>query len=215
VWRRAWRRVMRDGLWFVDIPRTSSSSIRTELAHHFGSHYGKADLLQSEHNFKSQVIPSHLTARAVEEYIGSKRWQQLFSFSIVRNPWARLKSMYDYRQLQNQLPSDLSFKQYLNLFFSDPNHPASPYNYHGHYYQCVDYLLDSKGKLMVTEVIKYEHRQVLQQISSQYPGLALGLLNLNSASVQNEYQVYYDNEDRELVKRWAQKDIAYFGYSFD
>ncbi len=215
LWRRAWSKVKRDGVWFVDIPRTSSSSIRTELAAHFGAHFGKADLLQPQYNVAQQIIPSHLTAREVREILGTRAWDNLFTFSVVRNPWARLKSMYQYRVHQAQIPPEFTFKEYLKLFFSSIQHPHSPYHYHGHYYLCVDYLLDHKGHLLVDHVIRFEARQQLKELSQRLEGLSLGKLNLNALEDQREYQHYYDEEDKKLVARWAQRDIDYFGYTFD
>ena len=215
VRRKAWRQVKRDGLWFVDIPRTGSSSIRTELAAHYGNHFGKADLLQPQYNVPSQAIPSHLTAREVIEILGLEVWNKLFTFSMVRNPWARLRSMYNYRVHQAQVAVTFSFKQYVELFFSSGQHPYSPYDYHGHYYQCVDYLLDHQGQLLVDEIFRFEEREKLKDMNIRRPDLKLGNLKLNSIDDEGSYQDHYDQESRELVAQWARRDIEYFGYKFD
>ena len=42
VERERWRlAILRRGIWFIDVPRTSSTSINTELGERFGRPYGK------------------------------------------------------------------------------------------------------------------------------------------------------------------------------
>jgi len=38
---RGRRSIIKNGFWFVDIPRTSSISVRVQLVRRFGSVYGK------------------------------------------------------------------------------------------------------------------------------------------------------------------------------
>ena len=40
---------------------------------------------------------NHSTALQCKEIVGERRWEARFSFSLVRNPYLRLASMYAYR----------------------------------------------------------------------------------------------------------------------
>ncbi|MDH3708562.1 MAG: sulfotransferase family 2 domain-containing protein [Cyclobacteriaceae bacterium] len=216
LYRKALHLICRGGVWFVDIPRTSSSSIRVSLQLQLGKAYGKSDLLESAHNLKYQAIPSHLSARNMRQRLGEKCWQKLYTFSMVRNPWDRMWSMFSYRRTCGELPPSMSFEHYLMLFFEEPtHHNLSPYSYHGHYYQCADYLLDIDGKIMVDFVARYEHRhQDLQKIAAATGLKDLSRLHLNRLGDSSPYRQHYNHTTREMVTRWAEKDIRLFNYRF-
>ena len=119
-YRQGLAAIRKAGIWYVDIPRTSSSSIRTELSRCFGSIYGKADLIEPSFNVKQQFIDSHLTAREIREQFGESLWNHLFTFSIVRNPWDMMLSIFQYRKTVGELNPQTSFDHYLDFFFEDP-----------------------------------------------------------------------------------------------
>ena len=89
--------IRKNGFWFVDIPRTSSSSIRSELGKHFGRAYGKTNVNEREYQ-TPQIFRDHITARKMKALLGNKTWESIFTFTIVRNPWERIFSMYHYRK---------------------------------------------------------------------------------------------------------------------
>ncbi|PNW28882.1 hypothetical protein [Formosa algae] len=39
----------------------------------------------------------HLTVKQVIKYIGQKKWDNVYTFAIVRNPWAKVVSQYKFR----------------------------------------------------------------------------------------------------------------------
>ena len=148
--------------------------------------------------------------------LGAKSWERLFTFSLVRNPWDRMWSMFNYRKVCGELKPQIDFESYLELLFKEPdNSPESPFSYHGHYYQCADYLTDEQGNLMVDFVGRFESRQQdLQQVAALCGLQDLGNLHLNRLSEEGHYRQHYTNRGREMVTQWAAKDIAYFNYSF-
>ena len=65
--------IKRNGFWFVDIPRTSSSSIKVELGNAYGAPYGKANLIESQFSTK-QTIPDHVPAVYMRTHLGVESW---------------------------------------------------------------------------------------------------------------------------------------------
>ena len=53
--------IRRRGIWFIDIPRTSSSSIKAELGRLYGSTYAKSNIHNKGYGSRS-IFPDHLTA---------------------------------------------------------------------------------------------------------------------------------------------------------
>ena len=152
----------------------------------------------------------------MQNRLGAKSWERLFTFSLVRNPWDRMWSMFNYRKVCGELKPQMDFESYLELLFKEPDNSAqSPFSYHGHYYQCVDYLTDEQGNLMVDFVGRFENRQQdLRQVTALCGLQDLSSLHLNQLSEEGHYRQYYTRRCREMVARWAAKDIAYFNYNF-
>lgn len=214
-YRRGLAAIRKAGIWYVDIPRTSSSSIRTELSGCFGSIYGKADLIDSSFNVKRQLIDSHLTAREMRNQFGESLWSNLFTFSIVRNPWDRMLSIFQYRKAVRELAIQTSFAHYLDFFFKDPRNEESPYSYHGYYFQSIDYLTDEFGKIMVDYIGRYENRSKdFGIIRSKCNCSNLGELKIQESANKQSYRLHYSLESREKVAAICKKDIDAFGYTF-
>jgi hypothetical protein len=207
--------IRKAGIWFVDIPRTSSSSVRTELSNHFGSAFGKSDLQDENYNNQHQAIPSHLTAREMRIRLGDQTWTDLYTFSLVRNPWCRMLSLYNYRKSEGDIDPRFTFEGYLRLFFEPPENRNSPYYYHGYYYQCIDYLVDENGEIMVDHIVQYETRMDdLRFIGDKCQCPGLGNLFLQHSNARHGYRKFYNKNTRELVETICQKDIKAFDYKF-
>lgn len=214
-YRKALIQIRKAGTWFVDIPHTSSSSIKVELYQCFGQAFGKGDMPDTPYNINNQPLPNHLTALEMRRRLKPEIWDGLFTFTVVRNPWDRMVSHFHYRKAVGEIAKNTGFQDYLKLFFRSPGASLeSPFNYHGHYYQCADYLLDHEGSMMVDYVARYENREQDLRTLSSLCKCRLGRLHLNRSSSIKNYRSYYDEETRALVARISHKDIELFGYEF-
>ncbi|MGI9319305.1 MAG: sulfotransferase family 2 domain-containing protein [bacterium] len=200
------------GFWFVDIPRTSSSSVRAELGRHFGPIYGKNNVMEKQHATQ-QTFGDHISAKRIRDFLGQDAWNEIFTFTIVRNPWDRIYSMYNYRKKLGRLPKDMEFRDYV-LALSARN---SLFDFHGFYFGAWDYITDDNGEIMVDFVAKYENRaHDLKFVASQINIEHFGELSIQSASPKGaHYSNSYDPETREIISTLYEKDIALFKYKFD
>ncbi|SDM24968.1 Sulfotransferase family protein [Catalinimonas alkaloidigena] len=202
--------------WFIDIPRTSSSSIKVELSHQFGPSYGKTNLLEKKFAQKS-AFKDHRTAQEMQQVLGRALWDEIFKFTLVRNPWDRMVSLYAYRRKKGTIPPDLSFRD-LVLQFNSPRYMLAHalHARHSYYYPQVDFLQDAQGKMMVDFVGRYENREEdLKVIAERLGCPGLGRLLLQSAKPTKHYATFYDEETREIIRRVYAQDIALFGYEFE
>ena len=83
----------KQGFFFIDIPRTSSTSIRAELGHRYGIAHRKSGRRGAE-PLRLQLFPDHMPAKEVRQLSGPLSWEKLFTFTVVRNPWDRTLSFY-------------------------------------------------------------------------------------------------------------------------
>jgi len=209
--------IRKHGFWFVDIPRTSSSSIRVELGEHFGNAFGKSIHTECKSTLR-QVFTDHITAQQMKQLVGPVLWRKLFTFSFVRNPWDRLVSMYFYRLGKGHFTEELTFSTYVQLLEdSIRNSTLDMFAYHGFHLGCYDYLFDEYGNDLVSFIGRYENRRKdLSEISQMIGCSQLGELCISKSPQEKlHYSTYYDEETKSIVEDIYEKDISVFGYTFE
>ncbi len=216
VARARFRRAVREhGFWFVDIPRTSSTSLRAELGRRCGPAYGKTNVLQKEFATPQLFFRDHTPAREMRELLGARCWRRIFTFTMVRNPWDRVHSFYRYRRKKGKLPADLGFTDYVRRL--EIASPDSPYvGSRGARYGAADYLLDDDGRILVDFVGRFEDRERdLARIAQHLGWEDFGRLHLQAAAPPEHYSCFYTEETEAIVRRLHAKDIELFDYEFE
>jgi hypothetical protein len=234
--------IVRDGFWFIDIPRTSSSSIRVELGEKFGKVHGKAikaslvgsnDVTQQlflahttpcrtrlarNADVTQQLFLAHTTAKEMRGFLGSAAWNKIFTFTVVRNPWDRTCSMYHYRKRIGDINPEWSFQDYV-FELAKAKHDTQYFEYHGYRFGACDYILGDNGEVIVDFVAKYENRVHDLKIIASRLGLEVedfGELKILEAKPKGvHYSEFYDSEMQNIVGEVYSKDIELFNYSFD
>lgn len=210
------KEIRKNGFWFVDVPRTSSTAIKIELANTYGAAYGKRNVLEPGYGSKS-YFKGHLTAQEAKALLTEEVWRNLFTFTMVRNPWDRMVSLYCFRLKREHLSPDISFKEYV-LQLKSPRYRAADSMHSGpaFYYGAAEYVLDKQGNIMVDYIGKYETRDVsIREISQRINCPQLGKLCLQKAKPsERHYSSYYDAETRKLIAEVYAQDIEIFDYEF-
>lgn len=204
--------IIKDGFWFVDVPRTSSSSIRSELGKKFGRAHGKS-FLDKKHATE-ECFPDHIPAVQMRKFLGNRVWKRIFTFTVVRNPWDRIFSMFHYRKNSGHLPEKWEFGDYVRAM--NNNNDTKLFSYHAFRYGAADYVTDENGKIIVDYIAKYESRSAdLDKIA-----MRLGIENFGKLCILKcvpdgeHYSTHYDNETREIISNLYKKDIELFDYRF-
>lgn len=216
------REVAKHGVWFVDIPRTSSTSIRVELGKYWGPVYGKSNVIEKKY-ITEKVFNGHQTAQKMSVFLGEELWERLFTFTMVRNPWDRTYSMFNYRRKRGKIPICWSFRDYVleldrNVYNLSQGNPASEYfSYHATRCSSAYYISDADGNIMVDYVAKYENRtNDLTVIASRVGIKQLGDLVVQSASPKSKhYSQFYDEETKDIIRSLYADDIELFSYEFE
>lgn len=154
-----------------------------------------------------------------------------FKFAIVRNPWERLLSDYNY-QVKKSRPAASKlfvfapdgarrdFAAWARAVLSDP-HRYDPSAWGGavsarlHRWSPQLDWISVEGRLAVDRVLRLESlardfRRVADQL-----GLKTRRLPHRNRRLHWHYSWYYDDETRALVADYYAKDIAAFGYAFE
>ena len=178
---------------FIHIPRTSGTSIEMELGVDMDIKDNKKDFFASD---------KHLKASEIFNSINQNTWESYFKFTLVRNPWDRVISIFNMPAF-----SDINFLSGKSLIYFLNHYQPKP---HEAGIQCMDYIdrddLDFIGK--------FENRQ--QDVNFIFKKIGFpDAQNIHDRkSKHKHYTEYYNEETKQIVAEKYAKDIEYFGYEF-
>jgi hypothetical protein len=136
-------------------------------------------------------------------------------FAIVRNPWSKTVSMYNYAdKLRSILPKNhpnnydkITFKEFLerrhNWVMSPSFYRELPYD---HWAKQSSWLAEG------LDILRYEN---LNNDLSNYLGKEVSLSFVNVGTYSDDYRTYYDKESYQEVFDWYKEDIDRWGFTFD
>lgn len=197
----------------VHIPKCAGTSIDYAL-------HGK---LPGGWNKKKKLWKQHCTAKDVKKHFASEeQWSNYFKFSIVRNPFDRIVSSYNWicRKIK-----PCGFRDFLlfNHFvfrtgpFKEVLNPDLTHQARNRYHQIkpsIDYLFED-DILLVDYVGKFENLKDEWNFICEKLGAKIKLPHRNKLSRDDKhYRDYYNDETREFVSQTYKKDLEIFGYEF-
>lgn len=210
--RLAIYKIRKHGFWFIDIPRTSSSSIKSALGTRYGGAYGKSNIILGK-DATHQWLPDHLTSVEMRNLVGAQAWRSINSFTIIRNPFDRILSLYLFLNINNQIPKAWGFEDYLVEMERGKSKFLS---YRPLTATCYDFCTDENKKILVKNIFKYEYRsEVLGEIIeiTQCPEIHKIWIN-NSPRSEGSYKDYYNKKTKAIVEKLFYNDLNHFGYNF-
>lgn len=213
---------------FIAVPKTGTTSIRKQLA------VRGPKLIPNPHltilqvrdglytYFLSQGLgnnrhfptrPDEVPSDAEIRGHAARTFHGFFKFASVRNPWARVVSLY-HRREGVQTADKMDFERFCEglRYASDTcAHTTRMSNQ-------LDWMVDENGKLAVDYVLKLEDLDNgLKEINARTAGrLALKekRCNCNPRSPSVSYRKAYSDKSRAIVADIFHRDITFFGYSF-
>jgi len=211
----ALRKICRVGLWFIDIPRTSSSSVRVELGKRFGFPYGKR---LASGPAQDSFFGDHRTAYEMKLILGPKRWGTIHSFTLVRDPIDRMASIYNYQRQYHSGPDDAmptDINEYIDWrrdrFPEPPFFPGPAF-----YLNQLNYLLDPHGVSLVSEVIKFEERaDALSKLARKFDIEHLGATQAMKSDPQSstsQARSAISPENLAFLQHCFAREMNYLGY---
>jgi hypothetical protein len=179
-------------LIFVHIARTGGTSIETAFTGHDWWHISPGT--------------KHLSARQVRRRAGEERWAKYFKFSVVRNPWDRVVSMFAtgwWMGHKRQCDAQAEFEYFIANLAPHPHEIYSSLQYS----EIINEELDM--------IIRYEALQDgFNRVCAAIGGPKL-ILGRQEARPRLHYSVYYNDITRRQVGELFKKDIEDYGYAFD
>jgi len=193
---------------FIHIPKTAGTSIQRSFV-------GKRDASTPGFN-------DHISTTDVIKKIGIKQFQSCFSFTLVRNPWARIHSLYNHITEKPRKKWDHVLRPYKKMGFN--NWVINEYEnfilkiypqwcYKGSVQQQIDWISHNK-KIQISYVGKFEN------LSSEFTYLK-NKTNNDHCSLRHanriehlSYQEIYNQDAINKVKELCKDDIQQWNYTF-
>lgn len=177
-------------LIFIHISRTGGTSIETALV---GKDWWLID-----------SSTKHITAQQARQLYGEKIWNSYTKFSVIRNPWDRIVSMWAckwWHQAAN-LDENCSFERFIAQLKPHPNETYRTLLYN-------DILNEELDFTLRFETLQQDFSAMLNSIGSSDI-----LLPHVEKRAHKHYTAMYNSKERQLVAKLFKKDIYRFGYNF-
>lgn len=170
-------------------------------------------------SMNSENFHQHDSAIAIRDKIGPDIWNSYFKFSIARNPWDRVVSLFNWKGRND--PGLRPRKRFYHRI-------GFPYDELGITRKLFSEFVNSDWKtndsfyiiddeLCVDFIIRYEN------LAHDFSGICkrVGLDNISLPHLKSgfrqgfHYSEYYDEASRSVVAERHKNDIRFFGYRFE
>jgi putative transposase len=154
----------------------------------------------------------HSTLADAEGLITRDEMAQMFTFTLVRNPWDRMVSYYHWLQTQTfdhpavELAKFKGFSGFLNAPLTQATFRKSPY---------ASYMTDAVGVQHADLYIRLEHLSTDIAPLADHLGFAPDIPVENVSARPRDWRGFYTESDAMLLGDLCAQDIALHGYAFD
>jgi hypothetical protein len=218
---------------FFSNPKTGSESVRKLL-----DPYSDITGVPFWEATPDEPFYSHIRPIEVRDLFYQRGWifEDYFRFTFVRNPWARLVSLYQmifaargrsltganaaFRNLLARHPSRAGFRRWLRTVQTDGPGAGGPANQRWQRYGSYSlraYAGDENGDLLVDRVIRLESIEVELPRTLADLGISgareMSIPRVNTRRHQ-PYTWYYDSASAKLVGQMYAEDIERYKYRF-
>jgi Sulfotransferase family len=198
---------------FIHIPKCAGQSVETVFLSKTGLTWETRSPLLLRYNHDPRLGPERLAHLYAEEYvrlgyISLSDFNSYFKFSIVRNPWERLVSVYKYRFAN----TGLSFFEFVRFYF--PKEGMS--DYRRHLEPQWKFVCDANKSVIIDKLIRMENLQ--QEIESLFLKIfneRIVLPKINQSLNSTDYRRFYDDRTARFVEEFYKDDIKLFSYTFE
>lgn len=205
---------------FVHIPKTGGTSLALALE----ERAGRDDILigdtpKAQRRRKRQKdltargrLWKHSTLADIDGVLTPEEIARMFTFTLVRNPWDRVVSLYHWARAQRfdhpivHLAQQVAFDAFVRHPHVQDSVRASP---------SASYMRRADGALDCDLFIRLEHFAEDAQPLWTHLGFELVLPHTNRSERPTGFQNQYTRTTRDIVAELCAEDIERFNYRFD
>ena len=193
---------------FIHIPKNAGESIEKTLNIYNGT---KTENIFGIDNSK---VLQHLTANQLKKsYFDNSEWNKYFKFAVIRNPWSKAVSEYNWYL---RYGPKIQFYEWVNTLKTRINiNNAININEVGHNIEQYKFIYDENNQLLIDKIIYFENldNDFNELCLSKKWSFKLAKTSDTKSFFNINFQKYYDTNSLKIVTDLYQKDINYFNYN--
>ena len=190
---------------FIHIPKTAGTSID---------------------NFFTGSFQRHSCAKDYQSYLKDIIFKEYFKFTVVRNPWDLIVSLYSMITKRQELGHEHeiktfgknTFEKFVKQLVFEKHISGSglPTNYSESFdSMCqLNWIKDLSNEICMDHIIRFENLQEDFNIVCDKIKIPKTKLPNRNPTKHKHYTEYYDAEAREIIAEKYAEDIEYFNYKY-
>ncbi|XCF07730.1 sulfotransferase family 2 domain-containing protein [Tamlana crocina] len=199
---------------FIHIPKNAGTSIQEALKSVKEKREHWVVSQTTKHQSLQDLLKIYEDSSWLEKKVKDFDFLNYFKFAVVRNPFERMVSLYNYlnkSKVRNEICSVNGFEHFVHLF-EDKNSWVS--KLHSAKSQ-LSYITDLEGKIAADYIGKYEDLSSFKTDIEANFDFKLNLKWLNVSNVHKfDYRSYYSNEIQSIIEKEFLEDLNMFNYNF-
>ena len=204
---------------FVHIPKTGGTALTLALEGRAAKDdiiIGDTPKARQRRKRLADLTPAgrlwkHSTLADIDGVVSSAELDDMFCFTLVRNPWDRAVSYYHWLRVQGFEHPAVTLAQTLDFdaFMRHPNTVTAFRNSPAPFY-----MMDAQGEERCDAYVRIEHLKQDIKLLTEHLGFDLTVGRANRSQRDEDYRTYYDDPLAEFVNSLCSEDIERFGYAF-
>lgn len=196
---------------FVHIPKTAGQSVERLFLDDLSLSWEQRAPFLLRHNTMPQLGPEKLAHLYADEYVlkghvTPDQFNRYYKFAIVRNPYDRCVSEFNYRWAASQVSFDDFLRLRFSSDYSDQARHLVPQN---------RYVNDSAGRCLLNDVFRFEElTRATQSVTKKIFGKTRPLPIQNVSDKRNGLRCEDLRQDqKDTIFHRFKEDFSIFGYS--
>ena len=203
---------------FIHIPKAAGSSVEKAMGLDPQGHFKRYDQEGRCYQFLNahHLTPQHALRLNLDN---KKSYQNNTTFAIVRNPYTRLVSDYQYMQEKGIINSDVSLDAFIEVYAAivkaEKEERFIPSNYADHATSQSKFIYFDDGTLSVKEILHFESLAAdWEKLATKYPEFEMPkTLPHENQSRKGKAKIILTEAQKERIYQIYREDCENFGYA--